>query len=127
METDFHVSETSYGDTAADMYDVNYFINDGGNLVVYAPETDGEYWRQISVEDYENTTGFVADEIDESGTYYVEVASIVQDGDAKVILGHFLADADAAVDYAVINVNVDNGNIVEVTDTGYISDLSGAL
>ena len=127
VETNFEVSETSDDDWDGDIYDVNYFINDSGNLVVYAPETDYEYWRQISINGHEKTTDFVADEIDESGVYYVEVASLVQDGDAQVVLGHFSLEDDDAVDYAVIEVSVDNGNIVGVTNTGYTSDLASAL
>ena len=68
---------------------------------------------------------FMADEIDENGIYYVEIAPTIQNGDGQTVVGHFTSDSDKeAVDFAVVDVKIENGKVVDVTDSGFISDLS---
>ena len=43
------------------VYDLNYFINDTGNLVLYGPESESDWWRNLS--------------FDESDTKYEEVVT----------------------------------------------------
>ena len=117
--------ETDGGDYDSAAYDLNYFVNDDGNLVIYVPETENDWWREISINESEETMDYLADEIDEDGIYYVEIAPTIQDGDGQAIVGHFTADSEKeAVDFAVVDVTIEDGKVVEVTDSGFISDLS---
>ena len=92
---------------------------------MYVPETDKDWWREISIDDSEETMDYYTDEIDEDGIYYVEIAPTIQDGDGQAVLGHFTSDsAKEAVDFAVVDVKIEDGKVVGVTDSGFISDLS---
>ncbi len=116
-------SEDAKYDSAA--YDMNYYVNDDGNLILYVPEADNDWWRMITLNEVPNTMDFVADEIDEDGIYYVEIAPTIQEGDAQAVIGHYtLASSEEAVDFAVIDVTVENGQVTGVTDSGFIADLS---
>ncbi|MBR5406678.1 MAG: hypothetical protein IK111_03435 [Lachnospiraceae bacterium] len=68
---------------------------------------------------------YYADELDEDGIYYVEIAPTIEDGDGRTVIGHFTADStDKAVDFAVCDVTIEGGKVVAVTNAGFISDLS---
>ena len=71
-DSEHEASETSAPeDTAAgeenkydsETYNLRYFVNDEGNFVVYVPEQESDYWRQVTLNEAENTMEFVADEV----------------------------------------------------------------
>ncbi len=109
-------------------YDVNYLVNDTGNVVIYVPETAGDWWRMISFSDRENTMEFVADEVDEDGIYYVEIKPSIKDGAGKLVMAHYTSDSsEDAVDFAIMDLNVEGGQVVEITNTGFTDDLDSTL
>ena len=86
---------------------------------MYAPETDKNWWRKISINGADETMEYVDDEIDEDGFYYVEIAPTIQDGKGQAIIGHFTSDnSQEAVDFAVADVTIEDGQVVEVTNAG---------
>ncbi len=127
-ESDVQEIESEGGKYDTEEYDLNYQVIDSGNLVVYGPETSDNWWRMLAFDDSTDTMEFVADETDENSVYYVEIASKIQDGNAQVILGHFTAESEEdAVDYAIIDVEVEDGKVVAITDSGFTDDLSNIL
>ncbi len=122
-ETDEIETEGSKYDS--DVYDWNYFVNDSDNLVLYGPETDSDWWRNLSFGEETDTMVYVADELDDKGIYYVEVTPVIQNGEGRAILGHFTSEnSEKAVDFAVIDVEVEDGKVVSITNSGFIADLN---
>ena len=108
---------------SGEVYDMDYIVNDSGNLVINVPETNTDYWRQISFDD-NNTVEFVADEIDDNGIYHVELKATVEEGEAQAVLAHFSAeDTDNAIDYAIIDLVVSDSAITEVSNSGFTDSL----
>ncbi len=108
----------------SEVYDLNFFINDNGNLVVYGPETDTDYWRHLVFDEETDTMVFVADEIDENGVYYVEIAPAIKDGSGQTVLGHFTPESgEEAVDFAIVDVELEDGKVVSVLNSGFTDEL----
>ncbi len=108
-----------------DEYDLNYHVTDDGHLIVYGPESEGNYWRVLTFDEATDTMAYVADEIDDNSTYYVEIAPKVENGTAQTVLGHFTSQSsDEAVDFAIFDVDVIDGKVDSVTNAGFTDDLS---
>ncbi|MCR5235247.1 MAG: hypothetical protein K6E53_15290 [Lachnospiraceae bacterium] len=117
--------ETEGGKYDSEAYDLNYFVNTDGNLILYVPETDKNWWRMIAIDGAAETMDFVADEVAEDGFYYVEIAPTIQNGEGQAIVGHYTSDSsEEAIDFAVVDVSIEDGQVVAVTNSGFIADLS---
>ena len=116
--------ETDGDKWSDDIYNMSYFVNDSGNIVIEVPETDTDYWRNIEINDVDATVEFISDEVTDDGEYYVELKATIDNGDAEIIMGHFTIDnGDEAVDFAIIDVAVENGEIVDVNNSGFTESL----
>lgn len=112
----------------SDTYNLRYFVNDEGNFVVYVPEQESDYWRQITINDADNTMDFVADEVDEESVYYVELKPTIDDGTAQTIMGHFtLENEDEAVDFAIFDLEITGGKVTDILDSGFTDDLDKVI
>ena len=68
---------------------------------------------------------FSDDDIGEDGLYYVEIVPAVQDGNGQAVIGHFTQDSsEEAVDFAIIDVAIEDGKVTDITDSGFTADLS---
>lgn len=123
-DTDMDTDTDADSKYDSDIYDLEFYANEDGNIVIYVPETDNDYWRQISLDESEDTMEFVADEIDEDGIYYVELKPTIEDGIAHAILGHFtLESSEEAVDFAVLDISVEGGKVTDVVNSGFTANL----
>ena len=127
-DSDIDTDTDTEGKYDSDIYDIQYYVNEDGNIVIYVPETDDDYWRQITIDETEITMDLVADEIDEEGIYYVELKPTIEDGIAQAILGHFTLESDEeAVEFAVLDISVEDGKVTAVVNSGFTANLEDIL
>ena len=79
----------------------------------------------ITLDESAKTMEFSDDDIGEDGLYYVEIVPAVQDGNGQAVIGHFTQDSsEEAVDFAIIDVAIEDGKVTDITDSGFTADLS---
>ncbi len=120
-ETNVHLSTTKDGETTENdlSSEVSYGLSSGEadeNTADEVESTDAKYDSAAYDLNYY---------VNDDGIYYVEIAPTVKEGDAQAIIGHYTLDSsEEAVDFAVIDVTVENGQVTGVTDSGFTDDLS---
>ena len=71
------------------------------------------------------TMEFSDDDIGEDGLYYIEIVPAVRDGKGQAVIGHFTQDSsEEAVDFAIIDVAIEDGKVTDIKDSGFTADLS---
>ncbi|WP_026662299.1 hypothetical protein [Butyrivibrio proteoclasticus] len=97
---------------------INYKVEDG-SLYVEAPSRDDIWWEVI---DYEASVKLAGWSV-EDDVYYGRVDANMSQGNGYVVLGKY-DDADGyPILYAVIAVDIDDGEIVSVSNTAEVDSL----